>query len=104
MDLYDDDPTACVMFVIIYSSVWLSYYYAKSHSYATITVFAFIITISVYQYSFVTDYLFIVHFFVYLITIHFITQCSAFICQVIWAWAIVYGVHIDCVRLFFMLF
>ena len=37
-----------VLFVSIYKSVWLSYYSAKSHSYATITVLALIIIISVY--------------------------------------------------------
>ena len=93
-----------VLFVLICKCVWLSYYSAKFHSYATITVLGLIITISVYHYSFITDHLLMVCFLVYLITDHSIAWCYAFVCRIICAQSIVHVVHIACAWLFFKLF
>ena len=42
----------CILFILIGTSVWLSYYPAISSSYAAITVLGLIITISLSQYSY----------------------------------------------------
>ena len=85
MELHnDDDPTVCVMFYILFvlicMSVWLSFYTTILCSYAAITVLTLIITVSIYCYSLITDHLLIVGFLVYLLTVHFIVQCYAFVC------------------------